>query len=425
MSHFVYKKYFRRSRFPLILLIGFLVLFSSAPPCAATIFTGSISRSDPPSAVLVARFNFREYSESKYSVQASNTKGFFALFDDETQMLLHLEKGLRSSSSNECMSYLMDGKGVGPYRALPPPLLERGWSEGITGHYCRDWFFVFFNCQASLEVPSYRIETTTDGGSQLPCGKESLPSLLVSFAVLCIIFTAFLLQKHGRVVFNLTNSCCFAMSGCAVSGIACVLMGFHYFRMRSDGTGSQVANLVGRIMLQGAQVTLFLHALRFSSFLSLPRIWSSFTQSRIARTALPFAAAAYGISFILSLMTDSSESVVSNAQPLNKFGVPLTVFQFIFAAVATIFYRRALLLQYADTSFKLQCFSLMLALPWLWFLPLGTLLCLTVGSKDQLVAVYAVQLSLSTVYSIASALVLADYVPEDDPELPRFFDDGL
>ena len=124
-------------------------------------------------------------------------------------------------------------------------------------------------------------------------------------------------------------------------------------------------------------------------------------------------------------MTDSSESVVSNAQPLNKFGVPLTVFQFIFAAVATMFYRRALLLQYADTSFKLQCFSLMLALPWLWFLPLGTLLCLTVGSKDQLVAVYAVQLSLSTVYSIASALVLTNYVPEDDPELPRFFDDGL
>jgi hypothetical protein len=52
-------------------------------------------------------------------------------------------------------------------------------------------------------------------------------------------------------------------------------------------------------------------------------------------------------------------------------------------------------------------------------------LCLAVGSKDQLVAVYAVQLSLSAVYSIASALVLADYVPEDDPELPRFFDDGL
>jgi len=39
-------------------------------------------------------------------------------------MLLHLEKGLRSSSSNECMSYLMDGKGVGPYRALPPPCLN-------------------------------------------------------------------------------------------------------------------------------------------------------------------------------------------------------------------------------------------------------------------------------------------------------------
>jgi hypothetical protein len=322
------------------------------------------------------------------------------------------------------MSNLMDGKSLGTYRALPPSLLERGWSESIIGNYCRDWFFVFFNCQASLEVPSYRIEATTDGGSQLPCGKENLPSLLVSFAVLCIAFTALLLQKHGRVIFDRSNSCCFAVSGCAVSGIACVLMGFHYFRMRSDGTGSHGANFIGRIMLQGAQLTLFLHALRFSSFLSLSGIWSSFTRSRISWAA-PFAAAAYGISFILSLITDSSESVASNAQPLNKFGVVVSVFQLIFAAVATFFYRRSLLLEYADTSFKLKCFCLMLALPWLWTLPFATLLCLTVQSKDQLVAVYAVQLSLSIVYSIVSSLILANYEPADDPELPHFFDDGL
>jgi hypothetical protein len=47
---------------------------------------------------------------------------------------------------------------------------------------------------------------------------------------------------------------------------------------------------------------------------------------------------------------------------------------------------------------------------------------------QQLVAVYAVQLSLSTVYSIASTLLLVDYVLPPDPQLfdePRFFDDGL
>ncbi len=99
-----------KTRFVYVLLIAsFFVMLLS--PCTATVFTGSISRSDPPNAVLVARFNFKEYTESKYSVQASNVQGFFAIFDDEDQMLYHLKKGLSSTTTNECMSYLMDGKG--------------------------------------------------------------------------------------------------------------------------------------------------------------------------------------------------------------------------------------------------------------------------------------------------------------------------
>jgi len=128
-----------RTRARFALLIACIVLAAAPPPCAATVFTGSISSSDPPSAVLVARFNFREYTESKYSVQASNVKGFFALFDDESSMMQHLEKGLSSRSGEDCMSYLMDGKGVGPYRALPTAQLEHGWDERIIGNYCRDW----------------------------------------------------------------------------------------------------------------------------------------------------------------------------------------------------------------------------------------------------------------------------------------------
>ena len=418
----------RRIRARVILLIACVVVASAPSPCAATVFTGSISSSDPPSAVLVARFNFREYTESKYSVQADSVKGFFALFDDETSMLQHLEKGLSSRSGEDCMSYLMDGKGVGPYRALPPAQLEHGWNERIIGNYCRDWFFVFFNCKASLEVSSYRIETSTDGGSQLPCGKENLPVLLAVFTALCFAATALLMQKHGRDIFDHHKGCFLAVSGCAISGVACFLMGLHYFRMRSDGVGSSAANFVGRILLQGMQLALLAHALRFSASLSLRRIWLIAAQSRDAKVALCLAGVAYVFFFIASLTADSSESVIANAQPLNTFGVVLTVCQLIFAVAATALHRRALLLDNGDIYF-LKWFGLALALPWLWCLPLGTLLCLTVGSKDQLVAVYAVQLSLSTVYASAAAIFTVNHVPDDDdPQLfeePRIFDDGL
>ena len=421
-------EYSLKKSFHFLLLFACVILFGSASPCAATIFTGSISRSDPPAAVLVARFNFREYTESKYSVKAINAHGFFTIFDDETKMLQLLEKGLSSSSSDECTSYLMNGKGVGPYRALSPAALERGWNEGIIGNYCRDWFFVFFNCQSSLEIPSYRIETSTDGGSQLPCGKQNLPLLLALFAALCVIFTVFMLQKHGRDIVHTDNCCSIVIYGFAGSGLASVLMGSHYFCMRVDGIGFPTANFIGRIVLQGAQLTLLVHALRFTSFLSLPRIWLSVAQSRMFKAIVQFAVAAYTFSLVISLITDPLESVIANAQPLNTFGVVLTVFQLIFAAFATYLYQRALRLEYAHTSFKLKCFSLSFAFPLLWGLPLGTLLCLTVGSKDQLFAVYAVQLSLSFIYSISSASMLVHYVPDDDPQLfeqARFFDDGL
>jgi hypothetical protein len=425
MSHIARSHCFLNARFRLVLLIACTVVLLP-PPCAATIFTGSISRSDPPSAVLVARFNFREYTTSKYSVQASNAQGFFALFDDETQMLHHLEMGLSSSSTSECMSHLMDGKGVGPYRALPPAQLQHGWSEGIIGNYCRDWFFVFFNCQAALDVPSYRIETMTDGGSHLPCGKENLPFLLLVFAVLPIAFTVFMLQKHGRGVFDLQNSCCLAMSGCAATGAACLVMSAHYFQMRSDGFGSHYANFAGRIVLQAAHAVLLLHALRFAASVSFLKLGSIAAQS--PAKAVYVAAAVYASLCIASLAADSSESLTANAQPLNACGLALAVIQLIFAAFATYLHRRSLRFGYADASLKLKCYTLALALPWLWTLPLGTLLCLNFGAKDQLVAVYAVQLSLTTVYSVAAALLLVDYVPEDDPQLfeePRFFDDGL
>ena len=286
---------------------------------------------------------------------------------------------------------------------------------------------MFFNCKASLEVPSYRIETSTDGGSQLPCGKENLPLLLTVFAALCIASTSLMLQKHGREIFNHQNSCFLAVSGCAVSGAACLLMGLHYFRMRSDGVGSPAANFVGRVLLQGVQLALLAHALRFSASLSLRRIWLMAAQSREAKAALGLAAAAYVFFFIASITIDSSESVIANAQPLNACGVVLTVFQLIFAAAAAALHRRALLLDHGDVYF-LKWFGLALALPWLCCLPIGTLLCLTVGSKDQLVAVYAVQLSLSTVYAGAAALSTVNHVPDDDPQLleePRIFDDGL
>jgi hypothetical protein len=416
---------FLKFPFRLVLLIACAVLLS--PPCSATIFTGSISRSDPPNAVLVARFNFREYTKSKYSVQASNAQGFFALFDDETQMLHHLEMGLSSSSSSECMSYLMDGKGVGPYRALPPAQLQHGWTEGIIGNYCRDWFFVFFNCQAALEVPSYRIEALTNGGSQLPCGKENLPFLLLIFAVIPIAFTVFMFQKHGRSVFDLQNSCCMALSGCASTGAACLVMSAHYFQMRNDGFGSHHANFAGRVILQAAHTALLLHAFRFASSVSFLKLWSSVAHLHAAK-AFYAAAAVYVFLCIASLATDSSESLNANAQPLNACGRALNVIQLIFAAFATYLYRRSLRLGYADASFKLKCYTLVIALPWMWALPGGTLLCLNFGAKDQLIAVYAVQLSLTTVYSVASSLLLVDYVPEDDPQLfeePRFFDEGL
>lgn len=429
MALFTCSDYVLRKRFHFSLLIAIVVLIVSAPsPCAGTIFTGSISRSDPPAAVLVARFNFREYTESKYFIQASDSKGFFALFDDETKMLHNLEKGLSSSSSDECTSYLMNGKGVGPHRALSPAALERGWNEGIIGNYCRDWFFVFFNCHSHLEVPFYRIETSTDGGSQLPCGKESLPFLLAVFAALCIIFAVFMLQKHGLCVFIIQNSCCIVMYGCAGSGLACVLMGSHYFRMRVDGTGFHACNFFGRIVLQGAQLALLVHALRFTAHLSLSRIWFSIGRSWNAKVAVQFAVAAYAILMVMSLTTDPFESIIANAQPLNTFGVILLIFQLVFAIFATSLYRMALRLEYAQNLPKIKCHTLIFALPFLWGLPLGTLLCLNVGSKDQIVAVYAVQLSLSSVYSIASSSMLVDHVPNDDPQLvdePRFFDDGL
>jgi hypothetical protein len=416
----------KRFRF---VLLAFCALIGSAPsPCAATIFTGSISRSDPPAALLVARFNFREYTESKYSIQASSGTGFFALFDDETKMLQHLEKGLRSRNSDECSSYLMNGKGVGPYRALSPAALERGWNEGIVGNYCRDWFFVFFNCHESLEVPSYRIETLTDGGSQLPCGKEYLPLLLAVFAAVSISFVVFMLQRHGLGVFDVQSSCCIVLYGCAGSGLACVLMGSHYFYMRINGIGFHAANFLGRVVLQGAQLALLVHALRFTAHLSLPRIWLSVAESQNTKVAFLFTVAAYAFALIMSLTSDSFESVIANAQPLNTFGVLLVIFQLFFAVFATFLYRKASRLEYTHTLPKLKCHSLVFALPWLWCLPLGTLLCLTVGSRDQLVAVYAVQLSLSSVYSTASALMLVDHVPNDDPQLfdePRFFNDGL
>jgi hypothetical protein len=416
-----------KTRFAHALLIAsFFVMLLS--PCTATVFTGSISRSDPPNAVLVARFNFKEYTESKYSVQASNVQGFFAIFDDEDQMLYHLEKGLSSTTTNECMSYLMDGKGVGSYRALPPAQLQRGWTEGILGHYCRDWFFVFFNCQASLEVPSYRIETLTSGGDQLPCGKENLPALLLLFAALPLFFSALMLQKHGRDVLNPHNSCCIALCSCTASGVACLLMATHYYVMRSNGTGVHAANFTGRITLQAAQLALLIHALRFTSFISLPQLWSIYASPSAVKTAIYCVFSAYAVLFLVSVTSDSSETIVATAQPLNACGRLLPAFQLIFAAFTTHLYRRARRLEYADASIKLNVHSLALTLPWLWALPLGTLACLSVGLHQQLVAVYAVQLSLSTVYSIASTLVLVDYVVPDDPQLfdePRLFDDGL
>jgi hypothetical protein len=425
MHHFVCSNHSLKTRLHFVVFACILL----SRPCTATVFTGSISRSDPPSAVLVARFNFREYTESRYTIQASNAHGFFALFDDETIMLRHLEKGLSSSSSNECMSYLMSGgKGVGPYRALPPAQLESGWSEGIIGNYCRDWFFVFFNCQASLLVPSYRIETLTDNGSQLPCGKGSLPFLLLFFAALTCLFVAFMFQKHGRGVLDVANSAFVALCGCACTSLSCTLMGLHYYRMRDDGVGSHTSNFIGRAVLQAAQVALLLHAFRFSSSLSLQHVWSKLMQSRAAQYFTYAAAAAYAVVCICSLTADSSESIIASAQPVNSYGRALAAFQLAFAAFATHFYRRACRLEYADSSFKLKCYTVALALPWLWALPTGTLLCLLCGAKDQLVAVYAVQLSLTTVYCSASALVLFDHVPNDDPQHfdePRFFDDGL
>jgi hypothetical protein len=206
------------------------------------------------------------------------------------------------------------------------------------------------------------------------------------------------------------------------------MMGAHYYRMRSDGIGMHSANFVGRAVLQFSQLSLLLHALRFSSSLSLTRLWSRLARSRTAQYSLYFSAAIYLVVFICSLTADSSESIIANAQPVNVYGCALASFQLIFAAFATHVCRQTWQMQYADVTFKLKCYSLALALPWIWALPAGTLLCLGFSPKDQLVAVYAVQLSLATVYGAASFLILFHHQPNDNPQYfdePIFFDDGL